>query len=84
MLTEIVEIRDAASGGAQTARSLTYFAIGAQTMPLALVHAMAWIKWGAAVVNCELLLLDPARGRHEADGVIQRIPGYQQKVEPLK
>jgi formylglycine-generating enzyme required for sulfatase activity len=31
----------------------------------------------------ELLLLDPARGRHEADGVIQRIPGYQQKVEPV-
>ena len=31
----------------------------------------------------ELLLLDPARGRHEAEGVIQRIPGYQQKVEPI-
>ena len=31
----------------------------------------------------ELLLLDPERGRHEADGVIQRIPGYQQKVEPV-
>ena len=27
----------------------------------------------------ELLLLDPARGRHEADGVIQRIPGYRQE-----
>ena len=31
----------------------------------------------------ELLVLDPARGRHEADGVVQRIPGYQQKVEPV-
>jgi formylglycine-generating enzyme required for sulfatase activity len=30
----------------------------------------------------ELVLLDPAKGRHEADGVIQRIPGYEQKVEP--
>jgi formylglycine-generating enzyme required for sulfatase activity len=31
----------------------------------------------------ELLLLDPARGRHEADGVVQRIPGYRRKVEPV-
>lgn len=30
----------------------------------------------------ELLILDPARGRREADGVVQRIPGYGQKVEP--
>ena len=49
--------------GAQTARSLTYFAIGSQTMPLPLVHAMAWIKWAAAVVNCELLLLEPAKAQ---------------------
>jgi formylglycine-generating enzyme required for sulfatase activity len=31
----------------------------------------------------ELLLLDPARGRHEADGAIQKIPGYGRKVEPV-
>ncbi len=31
----------------------------------------------------ELILLDPAKGRHEADGVIQRIPGYGKKVEPV-
>jgi formylglycine-generating enzyme required for sulfatase activity len=31
----------------------------------------------------ELLLLDPERGRQEADGAIQRIPGYGQKVEPI-
>ena len=31
----------------------------------------------------ELILFDPARGRHEADGVIQRIPGYGKKVEPV-
>ena len=55
-----VEVPAQALWGAQTARSLTYFAIGTQTMPLPLVHAMAWIKWAAAVVNCELLLLDPA------------------------
>ena len=31
----------------------------------------------------ELVLFDPARGRHEADGVVQRIPGYGQEVEPI-
>ena len=31
----------------------------------------------------ELVILDPAKGRFEADGVVQRIPGYGQKVEPL-
>jgi len=30
----------------------------------------------------ELVILDPAKGRFEADGVVQRIPGYGQKVEP--
>ena len=31
----------------------------------------------------ELVLFDPARGRTEADGVIQRIPGRGKKVEPI-
>lgn len=31
----------------------------------------------------ELVILDPARGRHEADGAVQRIPGYGQPVEPV-
>lgn len=31
----------------------------------------------------ELVILDPALGRHEADGVVQRIPGYGKKVEPV-
>ncbi|MBL7222725.1 MAG: SUMF1/EgtB/PvdO family nonheme iron enzyme, partial [Candidatus Brocadiae bacterium] len=31
----------------------------------------------------ELIILDPARGRHEADGVVQRIPGRGRKVEPV-
>ena len=31
----------------------------------------------------ELVLFDPAKGRHEADGVVQRIPGYGKKVEPI-
>ena len=31
----------------------------------------------------ELVVLDPAKGRHEADGVVQRIPGFGKKVEPV-
>ena len=31
----------------------------------------------------ELLLFDPALGRQQADGAVQRIPGYGQKVEPV-
>jgi formylglycine-generating enzyme required for sulfatase activity len=31
----------------------------------------------------ELIIFDPAKGRFEADGVVQRIPGYGKKVEPI-
>ncbi len=31
----------------------------------------------------ELVIFDPSKGRREADGVVQRIPGYGQKVEPV-
>jgi len=30
-----------------------------------------------------MLILDPALGRHEADGVVQEIPGWGKKVEPI-
>ncbi len=31
----------------------------------------------------ELVVFDPAKGRHEADGVVQRIPGYGKPVKPI-
>jgi hypothetical protein len=31
----------------------------------------------------ELIVFDPALGQHEADGAVQRIPGYGKKVEPI-
>jgi len=31
----------------------------------------------------ELIIFDPAKGRRETDGVVQRIPGYGQPVEPV-
>ena len=31
----------------------------------------------------EMVIFDPAKGRREADGVVQRIPGYNKPVEPI-
>ncbi len=31
----------------------------------------------------ELVIFDPALGRHEANGAVQKIPGYGKKVEPV-
>ena len=58
-----VEVPVAALWGAQTARSLAFFAIGTQRMPLEVIHAMAWVKWAGAVVNRELLLLDAVKAQ---------------------
>lgn len=53
-----IEVPADALWGAQTARSLRYFAIGDQRMPRAVIHALAWIKWAAARVNRDLGRLD--------------------------
>ncbi|HXF47137.1 MAG TPA: class II fumarate hydratase [Burkholderiaceae bacterium] len=66
--------------GAQTQRSLHYFAIGGETMPAPLIRALALVKRAAATVNAELGVLDAAKaqaivaaadevlaGRHDAE-----------------
>jgi fumarate hydratase class II len=58
-----IEVPDSALWGAQTARSLRFFAIGEQRMPLAVIHALAWIKWAAANVNRDLRLLDASKSQ---------------------
>lgn len=67
-----IEVPVDALWGAQTARSLHFFAIGEQRMPLPVIHALAWIKWAAANVNCDLHLLDASRGQAIADAA-QRV-----------
>ncbi len=47
--------------GAQTERSRQNFRIGAETMPMPVIRALALIKRAAAEVNCELGLLDERR-----------------------
>lgn len=46
--------------GAQTARSLHFFAIGQDKMPKALIHALGLIKAAAAQVNQNLGVLEPS------------------------
>ena len=67
-----VEVPLDALWGAQTARSLHFFAIGEQLMPLAVIHALAWVKWAAAGVNQDLNLLDATKARAIADAA-QRV-----------
>ena len=69
--------------GAQTARSLQYFAIGEQRMPLPLVHAMALVKWAAAGVNAELGLLPQPMGRAIADAAWRVAQGEFDAEFPL-
>ncbi len=56
----VVDVEDAALWGAQTQRSLHYFSIGEEHLPLSLIHALARIKGAAARVNAHLGLLDRA------------------------
>ena len=56
-----VEVPGDALWGAQTERSLRFFAIGEQRMPLDIVHALAQVKRAAAEVNGDLGLLEPDR-----------------------
>src|SRR5262249_24407912 len=47
--------------GAQTARSLTHFAVGADTMPRAVIRAFGVLKKAAALTNRDLKLLTPEK-----------------------
>ena len=58
--------------GAQTARSLHFFAIGEQRMPLEVIHALAWVKWAAAGVNRDLQQINASKAQAIADAA-QRV-----------
>ncbi|MDD2881020.1 MAG: class II fumarate hydratase [Rhodoferax sp.] len=67
-----IEVPEAALWGAQTERSLHFFDIGEQRMPLPVIHALAWVKWAAALVNGELNLLDASKAQAIANAA-QRV-----------
>ena len=71
-----IEVRADRYWGAQTERSLHYFAIGDNRMPLPVVHALGLLKKAAALVNHEMGPLDARRAELivcAADEVIAEI-----------
>jgi fumarate hydratase class II len=78
-----IEVPAAALWGAQTQRSLRFFAIGEQRMPLALIHAMALVKQAAAQANAALGRLDPAQAHAIADAAAQVAAGEHDDQFPL-
>ena len=78
-----IEVPADALWGAQTARSLHFFAIGTQQMPLQIVHALGWVKWAAAGVNAQLQLLDAVKATAIADAALQVAAGELDAEFPL-
>jgi fumarate hydratase class II len=69
--------------GAQTQRSLHFFAIGEQRMPLELIHAIAWFKWAGAEVNRDLGLLSAPRALAITDAALRVAEGEFDAQFPL-
>ncbi|MBU2808014.1 class II fumarate hydratase [Acidithiobacillus ferrooxidans F221] len=80
----VVEVEDDALWGAQTQRSLHYFAIGAEQMPLPVIHALARIKRAAASVNAELGLLDATLAEKISDAAAEIVAGRWDAQFPLR
>ena len=78
-----IEVPGDALWGAQTARSLHFFAIGEQRMPIEIVHALAQIKRAAAEVNLDLGLLEPERARAVATAAARVAAGEFDGQFPL-
>ncbi|MCY7406166.1 MAG: class II fumarate hydratase [Alkalinema sp. CAN_BIN05] len=56
-----IEVRNDRYWGAQTERSLRYFAIGRDVMPPEMIRAFGILKKAAAMVNCDLGKLDSGK-----------------------
>jgi fumarate hydratase class II len=78
-----IELPLEALWGAQTARSLHFFAIGTQRMPLEIIHALALIKWAAATVNGQLGLLATDKEHAIADAARRIALGELDEAFPL-
>ncbi|MBY0459003.1 MAG: class II fumarate hydratase [Gemmataceae bacterium] len=76
--------------GAQTARSLTHFAIGADTMPRAVIKAFGVLKKAAAIVNSQLAdkhgkhLLAEEKKKLICDAADEVISGWLDDHFPLR
>ncbi|MDD5378495.1 MAG: class II fumarate hydratase [Acidithiobacillus sp.] len=80
----VMEVEDDALWGAQTQRSLRYFAIGTEQMPLPVIHALARIKRAAASVNAGLGLLDATLAEKISDAAAEVVAGRWDTQFPLR
>lgn len=71
-------------GGAQTARSLHYFAIGREKMPPELIRALALLKKAAALTNQELDKLSSEKAKLIVQAANEVIDGQLDDHFPLK
>ncbi|CAB1369668.1 class II fumarate hydratase [Denitratisoma oestradiolicum] len=69
--------------GAQTQRSLRYFDISHERMPLPLIHGLALIKGAAADVNAVLGLLDVGKARAIREAAAEILAGRHEDEFPL-
>src|ERR1700726_4116002 len=70
--------------GAQTARSLVYFAIGKDTMPAELIRSFGILKKAAALVNQDLGKLPAEKARLIAEAADEGIAGKLNEHFPLR
>jgi fumarate hydratase, class II len=69
--------------GKQTELSLKFFEIGEQRMPIALIHAIAWVKWSAAEVNRDLGRLEIKTANAVAAAALRVAAGEFDQQFPL-
>ena len=70
--------------GAQTARSLVHFAVGADTMPKPIIRAFGTLKKAAALVNRDLGLLKPDKAELISKAADEVISGKLDDHFPLR
>jgi fumarate hydratase class II len=79
-----VEVPDDRYWGAQTQRSLTYFAIGEERMPREMIRAIAILKQAAAQVNARSGKLSPDRAALISQAAAEVITGALDGHFPLR
>ena len=79
-----IEVSSEAYWGAQTQRSLYYFAIGNDTMPREMIRAIAILKKATAIVNKDLGKLESEKAELIVQAADEVISGKLDSQFPLK
>ncbi len=80
----VVEVHDDRYWGAQTQRSMFYFAIGHDTMPKEVIYSMALLKKAAALVNSDLGLLPKDKAKLIVAAADEILAGKLDEHFPLR